>query len=126
MVKKIKKKKDIFNDGINLPFHVSNYILTVSNMIGEGLTNIVMIIPGLYASLSLIILSPLYAHTNVGRKKAFSIGIEGLKSIPSRALMGVVSILISPIAYPLMLFRKKENVKVKKERVPFKGTPNIV
>jgi len=129
MVKKRKKKdiyRDIFNDGINLPFHFSNYILTVSNSVGEGLTTLVMVVPGLYASISLVILSPFYKYTNIGSKHAFGIGIKGLKSIPKRVLSGVLSIILAPVVYPIVLFRKKENVKIKNERVIFIGTPNIV
>jgi hypothetical protein len=135
MIKKRKKKdiyRDIFNDGINLPFHFCNYILTASNMIGEGLTNLIMVIPGLYASLSLIILSPLYKYTEIGRKHAFHIGIEGLKSIPKKVLSGIISILLSPIAYPIVLIRKKKE-PVEKEIIddisvssaPFVGTSSV-
>jgi hypothetical protein len=107
-------------------YHLSNYILTFTNTFNEGLTNIVMIIPGLFASLTLIILSPLYYYTNIGFSQALMIGNAGLIHLPIKLLIGISQILFAPIAYPVFVYLQKNNKAKKKKKDKPKGNGPMI
>ena len=115
--------------------HISLYLITFSNLFVKGLTDVLMSVPGFLASLSLVILSPCYVFTEVRKKQALSIGINGLKTTPKKILIGIFYILLSPVGYPISIFNKKPKKKIKKkkkeepkeeENYVYKGIPDVV
>lgn len=123
--------------------HISLYLITFSNLFIKGLTDVLMSVPGFLASLSLVILSPCYVFTEVRKKQALTIGINGLKTTPKKILIGIFYILLSPVGYPISIFNKKgisifnkkpkKKIKKKKkeelkeeENYVYKGTPDVV
>jgi len=106
--------------------HLANYIITMVSMITEGLSNIVLTIPGLFASVSFIIFSPLYKY--VGELNAIKIGITGLKAVPIKIALGILLILLSPVGYFINLYKmgKQKPAKKKKKSKKYKGAPNII
>ena len=105
-------KKDTWDDKINLPYHFANWIICIQNMLTEGLTTLFLIIPGLFASISLIILSPLYKYSEMSQKEALSIGKKGIKIIPKRVLIGILLIIMSPVGYFINNYTKKKETKM--------------
>ena len=108
--------------------HLANYIITMVSMITEGLSNIVLTIPGLFASISFIIFSPLYKY--VGELNAIKIGLAGIKAVPVKIVLGILLIILSPIGYFINLYKisKQKPVKKtknKKEPKKFAGTPSV-
>lgn len=97
-------------------YHLSNYILTFSNLFTEGITNLSMVVPALFASLFLVILSPLYYYTNIGFTHALSLGLAGLINVPFKLVIGIFQILFSPIAYPFIVYTESKNKPKKKNK----------
>ena len=116
--------KDVWDDGLKQKFAL--YIITMQNIIAEALTNLVLVIPGLFVSISLIVLSPLYKYEAIGSREARKLGIKGLKNIPRTILMSILLIILSPVGYFINKRRMKKAEVVPEKRVPFTGTPSIV
>jgi predicted membrane protein len=102
-------------------FHLSNYILTTVNVFNEGVTKIVLCVPGFIASLSLVLFSPLYYYTNVSFSHALNIGFLGLLSLPLNFLFGLLQVLFCPFAYFVVVYKETKSKKKKKKRKPKNG-----